>query len=233
MLILLQISGYNVNMRAYLIVGGNPSSRDIKIRELFSKIKPTTSPDKDPDTQIIQDDSIGIEAIRDLARIVSLKPFASLPKVGIIQANNLTFEAQTAFLKTLEEPPGDAIFILHSPNTNLLLSTIISRCQVINLPPESEVLLCGEEKQKQTAFLEQMLKASPSERIVVAEKEGITTKEVAEKFCQIQLILWREKLLESKSLKTIATIRQIQKTIRHLKANVNPKLAIENLILSY
>lgn len=220
-------------MRAYLIVGGNPSSRDIKIKELFSKIKPIISPDKDPDTQIIQDDSIGIEAIRDLTRIISLKPFASLPKVGIIQANNLTFEAQTAFLKTLEEPPGDAVFLLHSPNTNLLLQTIISRCQIINLPPESEMIMSKEEKEKQTALLEQVLKASVSERIVIAEKEGITSKEVAEKFCQIQFVLWREKLLESKSKKTITTIRQIQKTIRYLKANVNPKLAIENLILFY
>lgn len=220
-------------MRAYLIVGGNTDTRANKIEELYKKIKPGRIFGNDPDTQIIQEDSIGIEAVRDLARIISLKPFASLPKIGIVKADRLTFEAQTALLKTLEEPPGDAVFILHSPNSSLLMQTIVSRCQVINLPSELEISISREEHKRQSALLEQILKLSSSKRIVLAEKEGITLKEEAEKFCQIQLILWREKLLETRSQKTIETLRQIQKTLRHLKANVNPKLAIENLILSY
>lgn len=136
-------------MRAYLIVGGNSNSRSAKTGELYKKIKPGYKPESDPDTQILQEDPIGIETVRDLERIISLKPFASLPKIGIIQADKLTSEAQTALLKTLEEPPGDAVFILHSPNTNLLMQTIVSRCQVINLPSEPEILMSKEEHEKQ------------------------------------------------------------------------------------
>lgn len=220
-------------MRAYLIVGGNSSSRTSKIAELFQKIKPNSDPVSDPDTQVIGGNSIGIENVRELERIISLKPFASTPKVGIIEADKLTFEAQTALLKTLEEPPGDAVFILHSPNTNLLMPTIISRCQVVNLPPESEIQMTNEEKNQQELFLNRILNCSSSERIVIAEEAGITAKEEAEKFCRIQLFLWRQKLLESKSPKVVKTIKEIQKTLRYLKANVNPRLAIENLILSY
>ncbi len=53
-------------------------------------------------------------------------------KIGLIyEAECMTEEAQNAFLKTLEEPPGNSVFILCTPKPFQLLPTIRSRCQFI------------------------------------------------------------------------------------------------------
>ena len=43
----------------------------------------------------------------------------------------MTAQAANTFLKTLEEPPGDSVIILLTYNANLLLPTIVSRCQTV------------------------------------------------------------------------------------------------------
>jgi len=56
-------------------------------------------------------------------------------KVGIIlDADCLNHQAQNAFLKTLEEPPGRALFLLVTGNPLALQPTIRSRCQQLPLP---------------------------------------------------------------------------------------------------
>jgi len=86
-----------------------------------------------PDTQIIEDkESINIEEIRMLQHNLSLNPYNSPYKIAILDnASAMTFEAQNAFLKTLEEPPGKTIIILINKEDAGLLPTIISRCQII------------------------------------------------------------------------------------------------------
>lgn len=77
--------------------------------------------------------SIKIEQIRKLISDISVKPYENTYRVIIIEkADILTSESQDAFLKTLEEPEGNNIFILLTENYNTLLPTIISRCQVYN-----------------------------------------------------------------------------------------------------
>lgn len=80
-------------------------------------------------------DSIKIEDIRNLQREISMKPYEGRYKVyTIIDADTMTEEAANCLLKTLEEPPGDALLILTSSNIKMLLSTIVSRCQVVKFP---------------------------------------------------------------------------------------------------
>ncbi len=75
--------------------------------------------------------SIGVEPIRKVNEDVYTKPFGSRSKVYIIpEGELLTTEAQNAFLKTLEEPPEYAVFIIIS-KTDELLPTILSRCTTI------------------------------------------------------------------------------------------------------
>ncbi|OGV48981.1 MAG: hypothetical protein A2X49_16430 [Lentisphaerae bacterium GWF2_52_8] len=55
-------------------------------------------------------------------------------KLGIIlDADRMEPPAQNAFLKTLEEPPPDTVFILATGKPSVLLPTIISRCQMLPL----------------------------------------------------------------------------------------------------
>lgn len=83
--------------------------------------------------------SIKIKQIREVIAQVSKKPFESGYKVLIIDdADKMTQEAQDAFLKTLEEPPANTVFILLAENQNSLLPTVISRCQVFFLKKVSK-----------------------------------------------------------------------------------------------
>ncbi len=73
----------------------------------------------------------GVNEIRDLIDQVLVPPQIGKYKVFIIdEVHMLTPAAFNAFLKTLEEPPAHAIFILATTEKHKILPTIISRCQV-------------------------------------------------------------------------------------------------------
>jgi DNA polymerase-3 subunit gamma/tau len=72
----------------------------------------------------------GIDEIRALRDAVKFAPSAMRMKVYIIdEAHMLTKEGANAFLKTLEEPPEHAVFILATTEPEKLPVTILSRCQ--------------------------------------------------------------------------------------------------------
>jgi len=92
-----------------------------------------------PDFNVIenQGSAIPIAIIRELKKQVFLRPSLSSRKVVIFEeASFLTIEAQNALLKTLEEPPSYAVFILVSQKENLL-PTILSRSTKIYFQPIS------------------------------------------------------------------------------------------------
>ena len=72
----------------------------------------------------------GIDEIRDLREKVKLVPVEGRYKVYIIdEAHMLTMEAANALLKTLEEPPPHAVFVLVTTEPHRLPTTITSRTQ--------------------------------------------------------------------------------------------------------
>jgi len=72
----------------------------------------------------------GIDEIRDLKEGIRFQPAKSKYKVFIIdESHQLTKEAANALLKTLEEPPPHAIFILATTEIHKMIPTIQSRCQ--------------------------------------------------------------------------------------------------------
>lgn len=72
----------------------------------------------------------GIDEIRELRDGIKFVPNKSKYKIFIIdEAHQLTKEASNALLKTLEEPPTHAIFILATTEIHKMIPTIISRCQ--------------------------------------------------------------------------------------------------------
>lgn len=71
----------------------------------------------------------GIDEIRDLKEKIRLAPVSSKKKVYIIdEVHMLTTEAFNALLKTLEEPPTHAVFILCTTESHKIPATILSRC---------------------------------------------------------------------------------------------------------
>lgn len=72
---------------------------------------------------------ITIEPVRELIRVVHLKPHEAKFKVAIISgADRMNVQASNAFLKTLEEPPADSLLVLLSTEPMGLIETIRSRC---------------------------------------------------------------------------------------------------------
>lgn len=83
------------------------------------------------------DSKLGIEKAREIKGHFSLKPYSAKGRAVVLEdASNLTVEAQNALLKTLEEPPPQAILILGAPSDSKLLPTILSRCEIIRLQDE-------------------------------------------------------------------------------------------------
>lgn len=72
----------------------------------------------------------GIDEIRELREGIRFVPVSSPYKVFVVdECHQLTKEAANALLKTLEEPPAHAVFVLATTEPHKMLATIISRCQ--------------------------------------------------------------------------------------------------------
>lgn len=76
----------------------------------------------------------GIEDIREIRERIAYRPSEGRYRVYIVdEAHELTPQAWDAFLKTLEEPPDHAIFVLATTEAHKVPATIVSRCQRFDL----------------------------------------------------------------------------------------------------
>ena len=80
--------------------------------------------------------SMGIDQIRAMQRFLALRPVRGGKKICILNAaHTLTAQAQSALLKVLEEPPGDAIVLLLAVSGATLSLPLLSRCQHVRFAP--------------------------------------------------------------------------------------------------
>ncbi len=190
------------------------------------------------------------------------------------EAELLNEESANAFLKILEEPPAKSIIFILTEDDNLLLPTIRSRCQCLEMSPVSDTeilqflrsLNCHESQAheiiklawgrpgKAKALLENNEKYSQNfeeqrrfEKIlqspiyerwalmdeVLNEKGGlIKTKEKLEPILESWIMFWRDLMINDlvNGKKYQRNIDQTNKIKNMLAANVNSKLAIEQLL---
>ena len=97
-----------------------------------------------PDLHLVEPDGafIKIDQIRELQRELAFRPFEAPKKACIIDgADRLNPAAGNALLKTLEEPPGNALLILITANASGVLPTVLSRCQRLHFSalPEATI----------------------------------------------------------------------------------------------
>lgn len=123
---------------AYLFCGTRGTGKT-SIARIFAKEIGCTASDL---YEIDAASNRGIDDIRELREAVKTFPFESQYKVYIIdEVHMLTKEAFNALLKTLEEPPAHAVFILATTELHKLPDTVVSRCQVFNFKkPPQEIL---------------------------------------------------------------------------------------------
>jgi DNA polymerase III subunit delta' len=112
--------------------------------------------DSYPDHLTIVNDknTIGVDLIRKLSQFFERTAHIGQAKTAWVNhADTMTVSAANALLKTLEEPTADSFIILTTNRNDMLLPTIISRCQKIEIrPPVGEKLLAEFDHQAGDVF---------------------------------------------------------------------------------
>ena len=122
--------------------------------------------------------TLGVQLSRFIQSDVAIKPYEGDWKIYIIpEADRLNQQAQNALLKTLEEPPAYAVFLLLTDNLSAFLPTILSRCVTLQLHPAREEELvtfleqCGVEHSR--AVLDARLSHGNPGRCTALEEEEL------------------------------------------------------------
>lgn len=100
--------------------------------------------------QVESGNTLKVDQVRALQHDLQLAPYESRYRVALLlNMERATISAQNALLKTLEEPPGQAILLLTADTPESLLPTIVSRCEVLRLrplPPADLALILTQER---------------------------------------------------------------------------------------
>ena len=196
-----------------------------------------------PDLTIVSPDTdsgrISIEQIREFRSYLSLAPYAAPYKVAIIEsAERMQEDAQSVFLKLLEEPKGAAVIILIAKQPDILLDTIRSRTQEIRFTPSSVSLDVKKyEEQQLVQKFRNLRKVSLNERFQYAANLAENT-EGALLMCSawlgyLRALMIAEVKQNSSHVKRLkGLVELIEDTMLQLSStNVNAKLALERIML--
>lgn len=161
--------------------------------------------------------SIKNEQIKSFQEFLSFKPNESKKKIVIINDSNLmTVSAQNTILKILEEPPAYALIIFISQNSNKLLETIQSRCQIIRFNPlkksiiEKYLMNMHNVDQEAAEFIANFSNGNFSKAHKAVEDQ---------EFLEIrnQIIDYTNELLLNKKIKSIQGIEIFQKNKKNIE----------------
>ena len=170
--------------------------------------------------------SIGIKKMLELKSWTMTKPYNGKYKIAfILQAHLLTTEAQNSILKLLEEPNKGTYIVLVTQNHQLLLPTIISRCQ-LNIDNSKN-------KPSNTVNIAEFQSFSIIDKFTYLngiEKEE-NKKDIIDNFLRSLLEYYRQKLLETTDREIINKILLINETKKMITAKVSSRNALENLII--
>lgn len=118
-------------MHAFLIIGNSEQVTGDRVNKIVTEHK----------AKVIPFTLQKIEDARELKKFVKFS-FSEKTAIVIENIDTATLEAANAFLKNLEEPNNNLIYILTATNLNNVLPTIISRCEVVkSLIPNHQSLI--------------------------------------------------------------------------------------------
>lgn len=199
-------------MHAYLVVGQSGSLIDKKIEDLSQKHS----------AKLIEFPLAKIIDVKELARFTNLK----LVEATAILLRNFDMageEAQNAFLKSLEEPQESLTYILTAYNTDNILPTIMSRCELIELKITNQEL--SEEKRSKT---KEFVDASIGKKFGITAK--ITKRDEAVQFINDLILGGHELFLRNPQMLNFMEVAS--KTLENLNANGNVQLQLTNFVVN-
>lgn len=193
-------------MHAFLIVGNDRDEIKKKIETLSKKLEARIYP-----YQLSK-----IEDVRTLNKFIRL----SLSEKTLITVNDIdlaTTETLNAFLKNLEEPQENLYFALSAANSQKVIPTIVSRCQVVKIKNKKVVIENEDEIRK-------FLSMNTSQKLAFFDK--IRDRNEAKKFVE-SLIHYLHTEGEFTNMDILL------KTLTRLNANGNVNLQLSNLAINF
>jgi DNA polymerase III delta prime subunit len=133
-------------------------------------------------------------------------------------------EALNAFLKNLEEPQENIYFALTAPSTKKVLSTVVSRCQVMKI--------ANEKVQTDDKNAEEFMKMTTGEKLAYIDK--IKDRNRAIEFAE-SLVNFLHSELHTNGVKYSYQAQKLEaiiKTLSRLKANGNVNLQLSNFVIN-
>ncbi len=151
----------NTLAHAYCFVGPKGVGKRTFVRELVEAITRTPL-ENAPDVFFIRrvysekkerlEYSIGVDQMREVNQLIRNSSFSKNTKCIVIEeAQTMTEEAQSAFLKMLEEPPSDTVMILLADSLSGMLPTILSRSNVMRFTRVPRETICEALKARQVS----------------------------------------------------------------------------------
>ncbi len=190
-------------MHAYLIVGANDQDLKVKINELTTKLGAVKM-------------LFRLQKIEDARELKNLVKFSFSEKTALILENidSSTVECLNAFLKNLEEPNKNIIYVLTARNLGNVLPTIVSRCQIIRIN--------GQKLTVNDKAIKEFLSQSINKKIEIIGK--IKDRTEAIDFVEDLIILEKEN-------NNYLNMQNFLETLKNLKLNGNVSLQLTNLIV--
>ena len=151
-----------------------------------------------------------------------IKPNQAQRKVYILEECDRGFPvlSQNIFLKTLEEPPQDVMFIMTCENSNTLLTTILSRATVFTLDSEAKV-------NEESLELAQEITLSiidSQEYVLLKSLDKLTTRDKAIEVLTLIILLFRDGLAFSLNVDAVTNSDMAKKLSKRLTKSQYLKL---------
>jgi DNA polymerase-3 subunit delta' len=207
-----------------------------------------------PDLMLVNPEDgreIPILKIRDVQNFLSYKSYyGSFKSVVVDGAEKMNQEAQSCFLKTLEEPKGKTLLILISSKPDIFLPTIISRCQTMKFFKPKDLPQNSERTEKEKIILKDLLSVISSDfaekfkytKSLDFEKQNINAiLEVLQKYLRHLLLVKtgidkadaRDAFFSGYPVSSIKKAISLTEEINNklIFTNANPRLALEILLM--
>jgi DNA polymerase-3 subunit delta' len=199
-------------MHAFLIVGSDKKSLSDKCFDLAKRLQ----------AKVMEFPLVKIDDVRSLNNLIRLE--FDVPTLIVCQdIHEAGEEALNAFLKNLEEPQENIYFALTAPTTRKVLSTIVSRCEVIRIKNTEP----GSVNEEMIKFMQM----TTGEKLAYIDK--IRDRAKAIEFAE-NMVNFLHGSLHENDVKYRSTVDQIEiatKTLSGLKANGNVNLQLSNLVI--